>query len=316
MREIGGYIQLDRYSLPMLHEGALALNCGRAALTLLCRLRGIGRLLVPRFICDTVPGACERAGIPYAFYGVGPDFLPAEELHPGEGEWVYLVNYYSQLTNEVLEGYARKYPRLIVDNAQSYFQPPLPGVDTLYTCRKYFGVADGAFLYTDAALTETLPRDESYARMGYVLGRFERPASEFYPAFTANDCFFDTQPVKRMSALTENLLHAIDYAAAEKRRRENFSYLHERLGPGKGLRLRETGSFMYPFLTENGPALRRALQKEKIYIPTLWPAVFDYCLPGEREYAMAENILPLPVDQRYGPEEMDCMLQKLIENIQ
>ena len=31
MREIGGYIELDTYHLPMLHSGALALNCGDAA---------------------------------------------------------------------------------------------------------------------------------------------------------------------------------------------------------------------------------------------------------------------------------------------
>ena len=41
MREIGGYIELDTYRLPMLHEGALALNCGRNALAYLLKARGI-----------------------------------------------------------------------------------------------------------------------------------------------------------------------------------------------------------------------------------------------------------------------------------
>ena len=29
MKEIGGYIEFDTYHLPMLHDEAIALNCGR-----------------------------------------------------------------------------------------------------------------------------------------------------------------------------------------------------------------------------------------------------------------------------------------------
>lgn len=31
---------------------------------------------------------------------------------------------------------------------------PVENVDTLYICRKFFGVADGAFLYTDSFSNE------------------------------------------------------------------------------------------------------------------------------------------------------------------
>ena len=31
-REIGGYLELERNRFPLLHESALALNCGRNAL--------------------------------------------------------------------------------------------------------------------------------------------------------------------------------------------------------------------------------------------------------------------------------------------
>ena len=68
---------------------------------------------------------------------------------------------------------------------------------------------------------------------------------------------------------------------------------------------------MYPYYTENGAARRKALQKEGIYIPTLWSAVFALCEKGAREYKLAENILPLPIDQRYGPEEMEALVSRL-----
>lgn len=311
MREIGGYIELDSYHLPMLHEEAVALNCGRNALAYLMKARAIKKLWLPRFLCDSVPDVCKREGVPYSLYGISQDFLPEQGLQLSEGEWLYMVNYYSQLTNEQITAYAAKYKRVIVDNAQSYFQPPVQGVDTLYTCRKYFGVADGAFLYTDAKLNEDMPQDESHARMGFLLGRYERPANEFYADYNANNKLFINEPIKRMSRLTENLLHGIDYAAVERRRKENFKFLHGKLGDKNLLTLRETGTFMYPFMTENGGEIRKRLQAEKIFIPTLWPSVFDLAEPGQVEYKMAEIILPLPIDQRYGREEMNKIVEAI-----
>ena len=314
MKELGGYIELDTYRLPLLHDGALALNCGRNALAYLLKARGVKRLWIPRLICDSVTGVCQREGVPCSFYGVGYDFLPSEEISLGEGEWLYLVNYYSQLSNDVIAGFVDRYKRVIVDHAQSYFQPPLPGVDTLYTCRKYFGVADGAFLYTDAVSDAELPRDESFDRMRFLLGRFERTASEFYGEYAANNHLFAGEPVKRMSKLTDNLLRGIDYGLVRKTREENFDYLHRALKDRNGLRLSDVpGTFMYPLLLPDGAAVRKELQKEKIYIPTLWPSVFDFCTPDAPEYDMAKNILPLPIDQRYCSEDMRLMVTMISE---
>lgn len=313
MREIGGYIELDTYRLPMLHSGALALNCGRNALAYLLKARSVKRLWIPSFICDSVTGVCEREHVPYTLYGVGYDFLPSEEIVLGEGEWLYLVNYYSQLDNALIAGFIKKYQRVIVDHAQSYFQEPLPGVDTLYTCRKYFGVADGAFLYTDAAWEEALPRDESFDRMRFLLGRFERTASEFYGEYAANNELFAAEPVKRMSKLTENLLHGIDYDQVRATREQNYVYLHHALGQCNKLHLADRpGTFMYPLLLPNGADVRKRLQKEKIYIPTLWPDVFDFCAPEAAACDMAANILPLPIDQRYGASDMEELCREVV----
>lgn len=305
MNEIGGYIELDTYHLPMLHEGAVALNCGRNALAYLLKARQIKRLWIPKFICNSVTGVCDREGVPYTLYSIGMDFKPVGDIQLGEGEWLYFVNYYSQFSNEQIAEYVKQHKRVIVDNAQSYFQPPIPHVDTIYTCRKYFGVADGAFLYTDSVLVEPLEQDESFERMRFLLGRFERTASEFYSEYAANNKLFAKEPVKHMSKLTDNLLRGIDYEQIKKARERNYQYLHQALGCVNGLTLRDSsGTFMYPLLLENGAEIRKQLQQQKIYIPTLWPDVLDWCGEDDAEYRMARDILPLPIDQRYGTEEM------------
>ena len=314
MKEIGGYIELDTYHLPMLHEGAIALNCGRNCLAYLFKSRGIKKIKVPYFICNSICDVCEREGVEKQFYHIGKDFKPVPDLELSDDEWLYLVNFYGQLDNDEIQGYVDRYVRVIVDQANGYFEKPLLGVDTLYTCRKWFGVSDGAFLYTNAKLEAEFPQDESFERMHFLLGRYERTAGEFYCEYSENNKFFATEPIKQMSKLTANLLHGIDYKSVEKKRRENFEYLHKELDGINQLKLR-TATFMYPLMVENGALLKKKLQTQKIFIPTLWPTVFEVAEPTDVEYKMAENILPLPVDQRYGIEDMEYMVQEVLKCI-
>ena len=305
-KEIGGYLELERFTGPMLHEKALALSSGRACLGYLIEQRGIRKIALPDFNCDVVEAVCRAHGLEIRFYPVGADLRPGT-LQTEEDEWFYLVNFYGQLTADELQNITARVPRLIVDNAQAYFDLPMKGVDTLYTCRKFLGVADGGFVYTDAPARE-LPADESRERMSFVLGRFERPAGEYFAAAAKNNDELSMEP-KRMSALTENLLHAVDYERVKRIRTENFRRLHEGLGGQNLLNLRLTeGAYAYPLMLPEGQTIRRKLIEQKIFVPMLWPNVPEQ-QPAESDACrLAREILPLPCDQRYGAEEMDHII--------
>lgn len=179
MREIGGYIELDNYRGTMLYQDAVLLNCGRNALAYLIKTRSIKRILLPYYLCDSVTDVCKRYGVTVTYYHIGVDWLPVN-IDLKKDEWLYLVNYYGQLSNSTITSIVEKFENVIVDNAQAYFQEPVDGVDSLYTCRKFFGVSDGAVLFTDCEIKEDLSMDESFERMHFVLGRFERCAGDFY----------------------------------------------------------------------------------------------------------------------------------------
>jgi dTDP-4-amino-4,6-dideoxygalactose transaminase len=118
-----------------------------------------------------------------------------------------------------------------------------------------------------------------------------------------------------MSKLTENLLHGIDYSSIKAKRTENFAALHKAFKAVNKLNLIvPEGAFMYPLYVDNGSEIRKQLQKQKIYIPTLWPDVFDICNENDLEYSMAKNILPIPVDQRYDTKDMEYIVD-IIKNI-
>lgn len=305
MKEIGGYIELDTYTGEMLHNEGIKLNCGRNALAYIIKAKNIKKLWMPKFMCDSCNKVLSDNQVDVEYYSIGLDFKPVIKEWDG---WLYVVNFYGQLSNEYLSSLGKN---IIVDNAQAYFQEPIPRIDTLYTCRKFFGVADGAILYTDK-LIRVEEQDESFERMHFLLGRYERSASEFYAEYVENNHFFKNEPIKRMSKLTENLLHGIDYEMVKRRRTQNFAYLHEKLYYVNMLNLSlPDGAFMYPLYIENGAELRKQLQTKKIFIPTLWPAVFNLCGEDELEYDMAKNILPIPVDQRYGIEEMEYIINEI-----
>ena len=125
--------------------------------------------------------------------------------------------------------FKQKYGRIILDNTHAFFQKPLDGVDTIYSCRKFFGVPDGAYLSTDTVLNEELEIDVSKDRMVHILGRFEGNASDYYNDFKENDASFKLEPLKYMSKLTRNILGAIDYEKVKRTRNENYAYLADRL---------------------------------------------------------------------------------------
>ena len=61
---------------------------------------------------------------------------------------------------------------------------------------------------------------------------------------------------------------------------------------------------VYPYLTKDG-SLRRRLIEERVFVATYWPNVLQWCGEGDQEYRLAERLLPLPIDQRYGRAQME-----------
>lgn len=312
MKEIGGYIEFEHYNGKQFHEGAIKLNCSRNCLAYLIKLHDIKHIYIPYFLCDSVLNICKKYGVEVSYFHIDEKFLPVLPKVDFSKAWLYVVNYYGQLSNEKIAELSESIPNLIVDNVQAFFQQPVAHVLTIYNCRKFFGVADGAYLYSDKSLNTELEIDSSYNRMDFLLGRFERTASEFYSKYAANNDLFDNEPIKRMSPLTENIMCSLDYEHIKIQRTENFTYLHEQFKNINRLNLTiPTGAFAYPLYLEKGAEIRKKLQQEKIYIPTLWPDVFDICKENDLECDYAKNILPVPVDQRYGKEEMAYITKRI-----
>nr|WP_300862626.1 hypothetical protein [uncultured Acetatifactor sp.] len=296
--DIGGYLGLEEFMGKEYYPDLIALNTGRNALACLIHAKHIRKLYIPNYLCDSVFRVCEREECPYEFYEVGTDFLPKFEKALGNGEWIYIVNYFGQILNE--RELKKKYDRIIFDNAQAFFQEPVEGISTIYSCRKFFGVPDGAYLAAEDV--PELDVDISKHRMAHILGRYEGMASDYYKDFRDNDKSFSNLAPGFMSRLTHNILRAIDYKKVKERREENFLSLHGQLKGANRLNIQPpAGPYMYPFYMEKGLEVKKKLAAKRIYIPTLWPNAVEF---GGVAKDYSENILPLPCDQRYSFLEM------------
>ena len=306
-KEIGGYLELEQFHGQEYYPDLYKVNLGRTALLWLLESHDCKKILLPYFLCDSVIDVCKKQDMEVEFYHLDETLTPILSRPHGleDGEWLYLVSYYGQLTDERILAYKKKYDRIIVDHTHAFYQRPVPGVDTLYSCRKFFGLSDGAYISTDVTLTSGKETDISHNRMSHILGRFEEDAGTFYQKMLDNASTYHHMEIRQMSKLTQNLLRAIDYEQIKTRREENYQILKEALPSENPFTVSlPEGPFAYPFYCENGIQIRKALAAKKIFVPTNWSNVLKDMPETSLEYQWAANILPLPCDQRYGKEEM------------
>lgn len=312
MKEIGGYFEIDSLTggTGEFYGDLIPLNTARNALVYLIKAKAVNKLYIPYLLCDSVSLVCEREGFSYEYYHTDSALRPLFNKALGENEYLYVVNYYGQISNDEICDFKKRYGQVIVDNTQAFFHKPVNGVDTIYSCRKFFGVPDGAYLATDSVLSEKLPVDNSANRTGHIYGRAKEGATAHYAEFKLNDAQFKQLPLMKMSELTHKMLSEIDYERIREKREENYACLHGQLGGINKLKLCiPKGSYAYPFYCKNGIEVRNKLAEKKIYVATLWPNVLR--LDGTTEKDCAENILPLPCDQRYGIDDMQLIVEEL-----
>ncbi len=313
MESIGGFFSLELPQREEYHKDALRLNTGRNCLEYILRARGYKKAYVPYYTCEAVMEPVIKLGIPYEYYHVDIHLEIRNRFTLKADEALLYTNYYGLKQRYVEQLAERIGTRLIVDNTQAFYAKPLSGIDTFYTCRKFFGVADGAYLYCDAILDADIEQDCSYDRMAHLLKRIDLSAEEGYADFRRVDDGLDNQPIRRMSKLTQRMMQSIDYEAAARQRRENYLMLHDALGGENNLDLplaEDAVPMVYPFLAPV-KGLREKLIENKVFVARYWPNVLEWTSKEDIEYLLAYQMQPLPMDQRYGEEEINAIIKIL-----
>ncbi len=311
-KEIGGYLSQEVYDGQEYHKDAFGLNSVRNAIAFLACAERYEKLYIPYLLCESVKNKLEKENIRYEFYHINEKYLPIlDKCRIKENEAILIVNYYGILGQKQIIELKKKYQNIIVDNTQDFFAQYSSLVIAVYSCRKYFGVTDGAYLKCNNwdminDIYEKLPKDFSSGRYAYLLKRAEEGATSAYELFKKHEKDFEGMPIAKMSTLTQNVLCSLNYEKIYKRRVDNFVYLHEQLNSDfyAGISNYKIGTYMYPFFSVNASRLRKRLIDAGIFVPILWPDVLKNEELSSVERMFVENIIPLPIDHRYGWDEM------------
>lgn len=314
MKSIGGYFSLELSRGESFHPDAIALNTGRNCLEYVLRCRSFRKVYIPYYTCEVVLEPFNKLNIGYEFYHINKQLDISEDISLEKDEAILYTNYFG-LKQRYVEQLARRYGKqLIVDNTQAFFAKPVEGIDSFYTCRKFFGVPDGAYLYTDAKADFKIEQDVSCDRMSFLLKRLDLGAEAGYADFREQSERLVGQPIKRMSNLTAEMMRGIDYQAVASRRRENFKNLNEYLGATNQLQLPfadDAVPMVYPYLTEDR-TLKQRLISEKIFVATYWPNVLLWRKSEDWESQLADCTVFIPIDQRYGQENMKKIINTIM----
>lgn len=307
MHAIGGYFSLELpYEAAYHSDKAMKLNTGRNCLEYILMNRHYKKVYIPYYTCDAVFEPFEKLGVKYDFYHINQSFEIDNNITLNSDEGLIYTNYWG-INNHHVAYYAKKYgSRLIVDNTQAFFDKHIDGIDTFYSCRKFFGVPDGAYLYTDANCSEDIPISYSYDLTLYLLKRIDLSPEAAYDDFHKTEHRLSNLPIRKMSAFTDRMMHSINYSECIEKRIRNFNLLHDSLGSSNQLHILLSDKIIpmvYPYLTDN-KTLRDSLINNRIFVPKYWPNVEKWCNNSEMEVYLTNHILPLPIDQRYGVEDM------------
>lgn len=148
--------------------------------------------------------------------------------------------------------------------------------------------------------------------MTFLMKCKEVSPEEAYPDFLANEAAIAKAGMRRMSKLTELIMGSIDYSRKASQRMLNFQYLERHLRASNKIRWDfdcDTVPLVYPYYIENGKQLRQYLLDNQVSCNTDWPNVLEWCDKTDFEHHLVQNLVSIPIDQRYEKEDMDRILR-------
>lgn len=310
--EIGGYFGLEiceKSSFPF--QDPILLNSARSCFEYILRSQKVSKVWLPIFTCDVMLEPLTRLNIDFELYSIDENLEIKQQPNIGNSDLLVYTNYFGikdEYCREVFNSFSSN---VVFDFSQSLFSTAPPGSSSFFSPRKFFGLPDGGILVSDLRINDELPVDKtSHSRMSHLLIREDEDAQAGFEDFKRNDASLSGRPMERMSSLTHKLLVGADFEFSKQRRRENFAKLHNELGGTNLMRIAtndDTVALCYPYWSSD-TSLRQKLIDNRIYVPTYWPNVFEWCDSVQLEFHLASEILPLPIDHRYSIEDMNTIL--------
>jgi hypothetical protein len=288
-------------------------DSGRSSLRLILQSGFAGRrFLLPDFLCEVISRVFEAMGVRHAYYRTRPDLtIDVESVRHQDFDVLYVIDYFG----------ARQHYHGLVNAEQWVIEDAvfLPVIEHpvdltnwigFNSYRKISPLADGSLVRSTAPLAgELIAKTEApFSARKYEAKRMKaeylregRHTEEQYLALFAEA----EQMADRQQAISSisgaslfNLLAFHRQLAQEYGiRARNFQFLHSWLGE-LGIGVKADYPCLYILDVDRRDELRRHLHAQRIFLPVHWPN------PGGLHNRLYERVISIPVDSRYGEEDL------------
>ncbi len=293
-------------------DKAINVDSGRSALQYILENFPIKRIWLPIYNCPLVEARIRTtSNVEICLYNLDESFRP-DINHDllKKGDALLWVNYCGVMPQDLISeivSLQTQYPVIvIIDNIPAYFSQPRMEAFNIYSCRKFIGVPDGGHVIGNNVKQIALPIYYTAHNYLYLLKAIETGSNSAYTEYQESEKRFnDSQIAYGMPELTKRILRGVNYSEIINTRKRNFDTLQIYLGATNRLKIdvsTKTPS-VYPYLTSN-KELRQKLLTNKVYISRFWKHILTNDNANSFEKDLAEYLIPLPIDQRYTPDDM------------
>lgn len=221
---------------------------------------------------------------------------------------------------------------LIEDITQCIYTETRPGIFDYFTgsYRKWYQVPDGGFIEGKQLIDIAEPSEENCVFLSkqrdamFLRGEYFLRGDEDIKAISirlnkdAVAGIGGSIDPHKMSGYSLMIKEAVDHKTVIRQRFENYKFLFENLHQNDRIEFAcnnlsevTTAPLYFPIYVEDRAGLQKKLAEAHIYAPVLWPVYSKEVLIDANTEYIYSHILMLPIDQRYGEEDMERIIDLL-----
>lgn len=337
-RVIGGEFELTAIpNVKAKSTGFYSYASGRTALYQILKSIKLTTLKVwlPDWLCESMIDAVKRAGIDYRFYSLNCNLQMdvtkfVEKNRPiSENDAIVLVNYFGlvDVNQTIAELSSLKVHSIIIeDDVQALFSflNENHTADYCFTSlRKSIAAPDGGLVRTkydmpQVTATNTFSVHKLQGAMIKGAANENTDDNVYLTHFIQGEDLIENNYESVMSDEATRIFIDTDFQTVAQKRKENAKYLQAellKLGIKPILPITENKTPLFvPIMVNNRDEIRKGLMKHGIFCPVHWPLREDMKrLPMGT--VMAEKELSIVIDQRYGIDDMNSIIEILGKTI-
>lgn len=314
-------------------ENVLFYDSGRSAIKALISIIRKGKILLPSYLCKSVVSCFQDFRIDY--YLVNEQFeINIESLESKLDKTVtavYIMHYFGVLQKaEVLcciKQRQEEFHYIIIEDTTHSFLTKKCTIGDYQVCslRKWFAIPDGGILYSrkpfmpDNNCRQCNPNSAKILEAMLLKQMYiENKANTntlYRRIFAQQEENLDRQEsVYALSEISSVILECTNLNTVIRQRKRNWNYISKNLRTPYVLPVYrrisdDTVPFAFLIKTENKDSFKNYMAENKIYCAFHWPVETEEQQKILVNLELQEHILSLPIDQRYGQEEMEYMIR-------